>query len=89
MTMNDIGTSTGIRAGALGAAGVIATALFATIVANMPPADLSAPNDARNGATTDGYTPVAIVPARIEVIGARVEETAASQPRIDGGAPRT
>jgi hypothetical protein len=87
--MNGIGTSTGIRAGALGAAGVIATALFATIVAHMPPADLSAPNDARNGATTDGYTPVAIVPARIDVIGARVEETAASQPRIDGAAPRT
>ena len=85
--MNGIGTI--IRAGALGAAGIIATALFATIVAHMPPADTSAPNDARNGATSDGYTPVAIVPSRIDVIGARVEETAASQPRIDGVAPRT
>jgi hypothetical protein len=65
-------TSTAIRAAAFALSVVIATSLFATIVAVMPP-DFSG---AHATARAAGHTEVAIVPSRIEVIGLRSDVTA-------------
>lgn len=69
-------TRTSIRVTAMTLAAVIVVSLFSTIVGHMPPDFAGAPSEAH--AAPDARTAVAIVPARIEVIGLRSSDTAAN-----------
>lgn len=73
-----------VRALSMALSALVTTGLLATIVGSMPPDFAGTPNDAGNGARDDGRIEVAIVPARIDVVGFRSEHTA----QADVRAPR-